>query len=207
MKKYFVTGIDTDSGKTIASAILCEALEADYWKPVQAGLPKDSETVKGLISNLTSIIHPERYLLKTPASPHAAAKIDNITINLEDFQLPETKNNLIIEGAGGCLVPLNDNYFVIDLIKKFNVGVILVADLYLGSINHTLLTVEVLTNRGLKISGIIFNGDTNPESEQIILAHAKTDCLLRISKEADIDKEVILKYARRLHETWNERPQ
>lgn len=200
MKKYFVTGIDTDSGKTLASAILCEAIAADYWKPIQAGLPRDSNTVGSLISNSKTTIHPEKYLLKTPASPHAAAKIDNITINLEDFQLPQTKNNLVIEGAGGCLVPINDKNFVIDLIKKFEPDVILVADLYLGSINHTLLTIEAFKHRELPVTGIIFNGDSNAESERIILAHANAKCLLRISKEKSIDKEVVLKYAQRLRE-------
>src|SRR4051812_35331298 len=103
---YFVTGIDTDSGKTLISAILCEALQADYWKPVQAGFPRDSDTVKSLISNPITKIHPEKYLLKTPASPHASARIDGVEIVLENFILPLTNNQLIIEGAGGCLVPL-----------------------------------------------------------------------------------------------------
>ncbi|HEY0769358.1 MAG TPA: dethiobiotin synthase, partial [Sphingobacteriaceae bacterium] len=173
MTTFFVTGIDTDSGKTLVSAILCEALHADYWKPIQAGLPRDSETVKNLLTNKQTIIHPERHLLQTPASPHAAAKIDNVSIKLNDFQLPKTQNNLIIEGAGGCLVPINDTHFVVDLISRLNIDVILVADLYLGSINHTLLTVEALKHRSLRIRGIIFNGQSNPESERIILAHTK----------------------------------
>jgi len=201
---YFVTGIDTDSGKTLVSAILCEALQADYWKPVQAGLPRDSDTVKGLISNTKTVIHPESYLLKTPASPHAAAKIDNINISLSYFKLPLTNNAIIIEGAGGCLVPLNDRAFIVDMIPIFNAEVILVADLYLGSINHTLLTIEALQKRNLYIKGIIFNGDSNPESERIILVHSKLKCLLRITKEETITKAVVKKYAERLKENWNE---
>src|SRR6186997_2375007 len=106
--RYFVTAIDIDSGKTLVSAILCEALQADYWKPVQAGLPRDSDTVRELVSNPLTKVHPERYLLRTPASPHAAAKLDGIEIKLQDFKIPVTNNTLIIEGAGGCLVPLND---------------------------------------------------------------------------------------------------
>lgn len=199
---YFVTGIDTDSGKTLVSAILCEAFGYDYWKPIQAGLPKDSDTVKQLVTSV--IIHPEAYLLKTPASPHAAAKVDGVMINSEKILLPTSVNGLIIEGAGGCLVPLNDSEFVIDLVPKLNAEIILVADLYLGSINHTLLTVHFLQSRNYRVKGIIFNGEANPESEQIILYHSKYRCLLRIDKESAITREIIKKYATRLKENWNE---
>lgn len=194
-KRYFVTGIDTDSGKTLVSAILCEALQADYWKPIQAGLPRDADQVKGLISNPATTIHTERFLLKTPASPHASAKIDNIQIDLNDFQLPATKNNLIVEGAGGCLVPINDTHFIIDLIKKLDLEVILVADLYLGSINHTLLTIEALVRRAISIKGIVFNGEHNSESERIILKHSQLQLLCHIEKEKTIDKAIVKKYA------------
>lgn len=201
---YFVTAIDTDSGKTLVSAILCEALQADYWKPVQAGKPKDADTVKEFISNSKTIIHPESYFLQTPASPHAAAKIDNIEISLNKFVLPSTDNILVIEGAGGCLVPLNDNAFIIDLIPMFRAQVILVADLYLGSINHTLLTIEALQKRRLPIEGIIFNGISNIESERIILHHSKLKCLLRIPQEEGITKSTVSKYAYQLRKNWNE---
>ncbi|HTE31845.1 MAG TPA: dethiobiotin synthase, partial [Chryseolinea sp.] len=166
---YFVTGIDTDSGKTLASAILCEAFKADYWKPVQAGLPLDRETVKSLVSNSTSRLHDEAFFLKTAASPHAAARLEDIKIELDHFKVPETTADLIIEGAGGCLVPLNDQDFVIDLAEQFNCSIIVVADLYLGSINHTLLTMQELRHRNYRIKGIIFNGEPNPESQRIIL--------------------------------------
>jgi len=199
---YFVTGIDTDSGKTLASAILCEALGYDYWKPIQAGLPKDSDSVRQLTTNV--IIHPETHLLKTPASPHASAKIDGIKIYSEKIPLPSSVNGLIIEGAGGCLVPLNETEFVIDLAPKFNAEIILVADLYLGSINHTLLTVHLLQSRKYRVKGLIFNGETNPESEKIILHHSKYSCLLRIDKEPAITREIIKKYASQLKENWNE---
>lgn len=199
---YFVTGIDTDSGKTLISAILCEALGYDYWKPIQAGLPKDSEIVKQLARN--TVIHPEAYLLKTPASPHAAAKIDGLKIESEKIVLPTSQKSLIIEGAGGCLVPLNESDFVIDLVPKFNAEIILVADLYLGSINHTLLTVHLLQARNYVVKGIIFNGQSNPESEQIILHHSKYPCLLRVAKEPSITPETIKKYALQIKKTWNE---
>jgi dethiobiotin synthetase len=202
--KYFVTAIDTDSGKTLVSAILCEALKADYWKPVQAGSPRDSDVIKKLVTNKITSIHPETYLLKTPASPHAAAKIDGITIELSAFKIPATVNPLIIEGAGGCLVPLNDQEFIIDLIRMLKSNVILVADLYLGSINHTLLTIEALQKRNIPVSGIIFNGDSNPESERIILLRSQLPCLLRITKENSITGEVIAKYAKQITENWNE---
>jgi dethiobiotin synthetase len=199
---YFVAGIDTDSGKTMVSAILCEAFGFDYWKPIQAGSPKDSDTVKSLVPNV--LVHPEAYMLNTPASPHASAKIDNVTIDLKKIALPKSKNRLIIEGAGGCLVPLNETDFVIDLVPQFNAEIILVADLYLGSINHTLLTVHLLQRRKYPVKGIIFNGEPNPESERIILHHSTYPCLLRIAKEQTVTKATIKRYATLLKKTWNE---
>jgi dethiobiotin synthetase len=199
---YFVTGIDTDSGKTLVSAILCEALEADYWKPVQAGLPKDSDVIKDLVTNSVTTIHPEAYCLKTPASPHAAAKIDGVEIRLSNFIIPKTKNTLIIEGAGGCLVPLNEKNFVIDLVPGFNARVILVADLYLGSINHTLLSIEALQKRKIDVLGIIFNGPANPESQSVILQHAQVRQLLHIQRENSLDKQVVKNYAAQLKSSW-----
>jgi dethiobiotin synthetase len=201
---YFVTAIDTDSGKTFASAILCEALEADYWKPVQAGSPHDTATVKSLVSNTKTNVHPEAYRLKTPASPHASAKREGITIDLATMVVPETSRDLIIEGAGGCLVPLNETDLVIDLIARFSAEVIVVADLYLGSINHTLLTIEALRNRKLPIKGIIFNGESNIESERIILQHTGLPCLLRIDHERHIHPGIVRQYAKVLKSHWNE---
>ena len=199
---YFVTAIGTDCGKTLFSAILCEALKADYWKPVQAGLPRDADTVKKLISNPDSKILPENFVLNTPASPHAAAKLDGVTIGLDDFTLPDTKNHLVIEGAGGCLVPLNDHDFVISLAKKFDAQVILVSSLYLGSINHTLLSADYLKRQKFNVKGIVFNGPSNPESEQIILKHTAFPCLLQIEQEPVIAKDIVTKYAGRLTRNW-----
>ncbi|MFO7256522.1 MAG: dethiobiotin synthase [Bacteroidota bacterium] len=192
---FFVTAIDTDSGKTLVSAILCEALHADYWKPVQAGLPRDADVVKDLVTNKTTTIHPERYILQHAMSPHAAARLESITIRTADFTRPSTSRDLIIEGAGGCLVPLNDTEFVIDLVPKLNAEIILVADLYLGSINHTLLTVEALRTRGLNPLGIIFNGEPNTESERIICHHSGLKVLLHIGKEPVINRQMVKKYA------------
>lgn len=200
---YFVTGIDTDSGKTLVSAILCEALGADYWKPVQAGLPLDRETVKGLISNPSIRLHDEQYFLKFPASPHAASRLEDISIEMDCFTLPSTERTLVIEGAGGCLVPLNQENFVIDIAERLKCELVVVADLYLGSINHTLLTVSELRRRQLPIKGIIFNGERNPQSEEIILHHADVRCLLRIDKEKEINRQVVRTYADKLLITWN----
>ena len=200
---YFVTGIDTDSGKTLVSAILCEALKADYWKPVQAGLPLDRETAKSLVSDPSITFHDEQYFLKLPASPHAAAKLEDIRIEMDCFSLPVSNKPLVIEGAGGCLVPLNDENFIIELASRFNSEVVLVADLYLGSINHTLLTVSELRRRNLPVKGLIFNGERNPQSEEIILQHADMRCLLRIEKEKEINKQVVRRYADQLLMKWN----
>jgi len=195
---YFITAIGTDSGKSLFSAIICEALEADYWKPIQAGYPRDTDYVGGLISNLKSDLIPEKYVLDTPASPHFAAEIDKIKLEVVDFDIPKTENDLIIEGAGGVLVPINDQEFVIDFPQQWNIPVILVANLYLGSINHTLLTINELKRRGVEVKGIVFNGPSNPSSEDIILKHSGYNCLLRIEDEKEINHAVVRKYAAEL---------
>ena len=202
LSRYFVTAIGTDSGKTLVSAIVCEALRADYWKPIQAGLPRDTDTVKSLVSNEKTQFHPEAYLLNTPASPHAAAKADGVEISMTKIKLPQTNNCLIIEGAGGLLVPLNDYDFVSDLIIEFKAEVILVANLYLGSINHTLLSAEYLKAHKVPVAGIIFNGSSNRESEQIIMAKTGWPVLLHIHQEEKIDKETVKKYAAQLNKNW-----
>jgi dethiobiotin synthetase len=195
--RYFVTAIGTDSGKTLVSAILCEALKADYWKPIQSGRPRDTDTVKSLISNDQTKFWPEAYLLNTPASPHASAKIDNVKIELNEIVSPVT-DRLIVEGAGGCLVPINDHDFVIDIAKKLDIEIILVSNLYLGSINHTLLTADYLRRNQFKVKGIVFNGEPNPESERIILRHTRYPLLLSIQQEKTVDKEVVRKYAKQI---------
>lgn len=201
---YFITAIGTDSGKTLVSSILVEALKADYWKPVQAGMPTDSETVGSLISNELTKIHPETHLLKIPASPHAAAKFEHLSIQLDDFVLPETDADVIIEGAGGVLVPLNDQDFVIDIAVALETPVILIANLYLGSINHTLLTVDYLKRNEIAVKGIIFNGESNLESERIIEKHSGYKVLLRLPKLGLVNKEVVEYWADELMLNWYE---
>jgi dethiobiotin synthetase len=201
MKNVFVTAIGTDSGKTLVSAILCEALKACYWKPIQAGLPRDTDTVTSLISNPSFKSFPERYLLNTPASPHAAAKIDGVNIKVTDFSMPAAELT-IVEGAGGCLVPVNDTEFVIDIAEHLNCDIVLVSNLYLGSINHTLLTLHLLRTRDLPVKGIIFNGKSNAESERVILRHANLPMLLHVEQEEVINKARVSHYAKELLKNW-----
>lgn len=194
--KLFITGIGTDVGKTIASAIVVEALEADYWKPIQAGDLDSSDThkIKSYITNPKSQFHSNAYALNTPASPHLAAALDGITIDLKQIQEPKTDNHLVIEGAGGILVPLNDTDCIIDLIQK-DYTVIVVSRHYLGSINHTLLTIEALKNKNINIAGIIFSGDENKATETIILKKTGVNCIGRIDNEPYFDANVIRYYA------------
>lgn len=194
--KLFITGIGTDVGKTIASAIITEALEADYWKPIQAGdlENSDSHKVKSFLSNKKTVIHPNSYALNTPASPHFAAELDRITIDLSKIIEPKTENNLVVEGAGGVFVPLNDIDCVIDLIQK-DYKVIVVSRHYLGSINHTLLTIEALQNRKIAVAGIVFSGHENKATESIILSKTEVKCIGRIEQEPYFDQNVIKEYA------------
>jgi len=197
MKRIFITGNGTDIGKTVISAIITEALQADYWKPVQAGELDNTDTmkVKQLVSNSKTVFHPERFKLHQPLSPHAAAEIDGVKIQLKDFSLPNTDNHLIIEGAGGLMVPLNNQILIADLISYLDVSVILVSRNYLGSINHTLLTIQELRRREIPVLGIVFNGIHTPQSENFIHQYTKLRVLFRVDMEQTIDKQVILKYA------------
>ncbi|MEO0059918.1 MAG: dethiobiotin synthase [Bacteroidota bacterium] len=194
--KIFITGISTDVGKTVCSAIVAEALQADYWKPIQAGDLDfgDADRVKSLVSNMKSVFHKNSFALQTPASPHYAAEIDKIDIDLTNIIEPKTNSHLVIEGAGGVFVPLNKTDCVIDLIANDH-KVIVVSRHYLGSINHTLLTVEALQNRGKSIAGIIFSGNENRPTESIILSKTKLNFIGRIDDEPYFDKNVILEYA------------
>ena len=197
-KKYFITGISTEVGKTIASAIITEALEADYWKPIQSGDLhfSDTDKVKAFVSNSKSVFHNNSYALKTPMSPHASAEMDGILIDLSEIQEPTTKNHLVIEGAGGLLVPLNDTNTILDLIQP-DYKVIVVSRHYLGSINHTLLTVNLLKERGFEVS-ILFSGDEHPTTESIIAKMTQVPVLGRIDNEPYFDQNVIKEYAEKL---------
>jgi len=205
MKQVFITGIGTDIGKTVVSAIVTEALQADYWKPVQAGDLENSDTikVKGLISNKKSFFHPEAYCLPKPLSPHAAAAEAGMQINLNQITIPDTPNNLVVEGAGGLFVPLNAQELMIHLIEKLSLPVILVSANYLGSINHTLLSAEALQARNIPVAGIIFNGEPTPATEDYILKYTSLPKLLSVLPEKEIDKQVVKKYAAALSSHLN----
>ncbi len=193
--KLFITAIGTDNGKTLVSAILCEALRADYWKPVQTGpAPYDSDTVKDLVSYPVHL-HPERHILATPASPHYAAQMEGKTIALSDFELPFTTNHLIVEGAGGVLVPLDGKGdFVIDIAARFNLEIVLVIRLYLGAINHALLSLHELKRRGVKVKGLVFNGADTFGAISIITHLFPLPILLHLEEEA-ITQATVQKYA------------
>ena len=190
----FITGIGTGIGKTIVSAALVEKLKADYWKPVQSGDLDDTDTdkVRNLITNKTSVFHPETYALTQPFSPHKSAAIDGISIDKDKFSIPETNNSLIIEGAGGLMVPLNTNFLIIDLIKQLGAEVILVSRNYLGSINHTLLSADALKQRNVPVKGIIFNGIKDIYSKEYILDYTGLESLGHIPEYSVIDKKAIL---------------
>ncbi|TRZ45814.1 dethiobiotin synthase [Robertkochia solimangrovi] len=194
-KKIFVTGISTEVGKTIASAIITEALEADYWKPVQSGDLDNSDThkVKALVSNCVTKFHPNSYALKVPISPHASAAIDGVVIDVDKIIEPETENHLVIEGAGGLLVPLSDKSTIMDVMKP-DYKVIVVSRHYLGSINHTLLTVNLLKQQGFEVF-ILFNGREHPATEDIISHMTGVQIIGRIDEEKEFTPEVIRKYA------------
>ncbi len=193
-KPLFITGIDTGVGKTFVSAVLVEKLKADYWKPIQSGDMDNSDTmmVKSLLSNKKSHLHPETYGLSQPFSPHKSAAIDGINIDPEKFILPQTKNALIIEGAGGLMVPLNAKFLIIDLIKKLEAEVILVSRNYLGSINHTLLSALALKQYNIPVKGIIFNGPKDIYSKEYILNYTKYDLLGHIPDYKVVNKKAII---------------
>lgn len=197
-QQYIIAGIGTEIGKTFISSILTEYLQADYWKPVQSGALDftDSDTVRSLISNDKTVFHPETYRLTEPMSPHAAAAIDGVTIELSKFELPQTDNHLIVELAGGLMVPLNDQETNLDLIKQLGLPVILVSRNYLGSINHTLLSAEILKLNNIPVKGLIFNGEQNKASEDFILKYTKLDCLGRVNFEENITKETVKKWSK-----------
>lgn len=169
MAVYFVTGIGTGIGKTLISGILCKSLDAEYWKPIQAGEDqRDSREIEVL--SPTTVIHPEMYRLKKPVSPHIAAREEGIEIDISAIvkNIPVTAGNLIIEGPGGLMVPLNKTEFVSDLVKAIDCRIILVSRNYLGSINHSLLTARVCREEKLDIAGWIFNDQFGEYEEEIV---------------------------------------
>ncbi len=200
--RYFVTGIDTEIGKTVVSAILVEALSANYWKPIQSGEldHSDSDKIKELTSKRI-FIYPESYRLTQPLSPHLSAKKDGTEIKLMNL-VPPASTKLIIEGAGGVMVPINENgNYVTDIIPYCNAEVIIVTKHYLGSINHTLLTINYLKSKNLKIKGLIVTGEENKESEAIITKNTGVPFLFNVPLTEVLDRKFIKEQARILRKS------
>ncbi len=195
--QYVITGIGTEVGKTVVSAIVAESLSATYWKPVQAGDLASSDSIKIMTYTSNVSVLQEAFRLNSPMSPHAAAEKDGVKISLDDLQIPRVDGNLIIEGAGGLMVPINnDGLLYIDAFEKWGLPVIVVSRHYLGSINHSLLTIEMLKNRGCQIEGIVFVGDENRTTEEAILKCSGVKMLARIPLADKVDRSFIAEQAK-----------
>ncbi len=189
---FFVTGTDTNVGKTVVSAMLTVGLGAAYWKPVQSGLPADTDYLRQVTQLDDSHFSPERFRLSQPLSPHAAAAIDAVQIALTDFQLPATdKPHLIVEGAGGLMVPLNEQDLMIDLIQHLQLPVCLVARSTLGTINHTLLSIAQLRRANLPILGVILNGERNQSNREAIQHYGQVPILGELEPLSAINSDTL----------------
>lgn len=199
--RLFISGIGTDVGKTLAAAIITEALQADYWKPVQSGNDQpDSKTVADLVSNPLTKIHPEAYSFKAPLSPHQAAALEQRSIDMAQIIIaPGTSNHLVIEGAGGLLVPLNDGHYAIDLARACDAEVVLVIRNYLGCINHSLLSIAYLKSNGFRIKGLVLNGDFAPEVRSAIVKDGDIPVLAEIPVMNDISRDTVKQQAARIN--------
>ena len=202
-KKYFVSGIGTDVGKTVASAILCKALHAAYWKPVQSGtiLGSDKDTIRNLCGD-DQVIFEEQYALKEPLSPHTASRIEGVKIDVDSIRIPEHSGNLIIEGAGGLMVPITRKVLYNEWIKNQNLPVILVSRHYLGSLNHTLLSLELLTSFDIEITGILFVGKDNDNNEALICERYGVRNLGNLPEVSSVNATFVQIYADELVNNW-----
>ncbi|MET3535292.1 dethiobiotin synthase [Chryseobacterium limigenitum] len=198
--QLFVTGIGTEVGKTVCSAILTKYFKADYWKPIQSGDLHFSDSIKiqdWVGENI--VIHPETYRLQLAASPHQSASEEGVLISINDFKLPETQSNLIVEGAGGLMVPLSDKEFMIDLIERLNIPVVLVVRNYLGCINHSLLSIMALNQKKINLKYLILNGNFPSDTERVICNHITDETkVIRIPDIENITKENIEKSTKQL---------
>lgn len=190
---YFITAIDTNIGKTLVSSILVQHLGFDYWKPIQSGTeePTDTQVVQSLVTREDIVYFKEAYTLSQPLSPHASAAIDGVSISLNAFKMPKS-DRLIIEGAGGIMVPLNaSGDCVLDLIKQLPCEVIIVTKNYLGSINHTLMTCKILKDAGVSVKGLVITGERNETSESIITKITNLPIILTIPTMSSVSKSSI----------------
>lgn len=188
--EIFVTGTDTEIGKTVVSAMLVQGLGASYWKPIQAGLEEETDTefVRRTTDLTDSHIKPERYRLNTPMSPHASAEIDDVSIDMTDFELPDYEtDHLVVEGAGGLLVPFNDEDMIIDLISYLELPVVLVARSTLGTLNHTFLSLEALRSRDIPILGVVLNGPRHKSNYETIEEYGNINILAEIENIDEIN--------------------
>ena len=192
--RYIITGTDTGVGKTIAAAALAGFLGAQYWKPVQAGL--DEETDTQCVARLTqgrAVIHPEAYRLTTPCSPHEAARLDGVDITIDQLTLPDGADPLVVEGAGGVMVPFADGLLAADIFAHWALPVILVARTTLGTINHSLLSIEALRARGCSIHGVLFVGEEISASERAITHMGQVQHLGRLPMLNPLTPETLSK--------------
>jgi dethiobiotin synthetase len=190
---FFVTGTDTDVGKTLVSAWLMAHLDATYWKPVQAGTEPetDSATVRRLAEVPADRILPEAYVLPEALAPHEAARRAGIVIDMDKFEAPEREGLLVVEGAGGLMVPLTDKAYVIDLAAELDLPLILVARSTLGTINHTLLSIEAIRRRGLRLAGVVITGPETPHNRAAIERYGKTQVIAEIPWLDTITRSVL----------------
>lgn len=197
MNSIIIAGCGTEIGKTIVSAIITTAMQGDYWKPIQCGEAENSDTtmMHQLINVDKHCIYNPAYSLKAPLSPHHAARLEGVSIDIDSIIPPKTLRPLVIESVGGVLVPLNSHKLSIDLFNLWNSKWVIVSKHYLGSINHTLLTIEVLKQRKISIAGIIFNGEPNVDTETAILENSQISCLGRLLPESTINSTTIQRYA------------
>jgi dethiobiotin synthetase len=193
MTAFVVTGTDTDVGKTVFSAALAAAVGAFYWKPVQAGLDEDTDS--DIVARLSGLgpdaVLPEAYRLHTPCSPHEAARIDGVTIERSALALPTCDGPLVVEGAGGALVPLAGRLLYADIFADWGLPVIVAARTELGTINHSLLTIEALRRRGVAVHGVVFIGAGNPASEAAITEIGTVAHLGRIDRLPALTPEAL----------------
>lgn len=200
MSNIVVCGIGTDVGKTVVSSILVEKFKCDYWKPVQSGELENSDTmkVKNLVSSEVNFI-PEVYKFKNPLSPHLAAEMEDVKIEIKKLTLPNFERNTLIEGAGGLMVPLDyDGLLYIDLIKSWDLPVVLVSRHYLGSINHTMLSLEILEKYGIKVKALIWVGNENKGTERVILNRFEIENVHRVEETNLVNKSFVLKESTKL---------
>jgi dethiobiotin synthetase len=203
-RNYFVSGIGTDVGKTVASAILCKALNAAYWKPIQSGtlVGSDKDMIRKLCGEEQLIID-ECYSLKEPLSPHTAARKEGITIDAKRLVIPKHHGNLIIEGAGGLMVPITRELLYHEWVKANNLPVILVSRHYLGSINHTMLSLHLLKTMGAEIVGVIFVGKDNDNNETLICERYQVRSLGNIPEVSTVNSTFVQIYADELINNWS----